>query len=93
MRAEEYLKKAVAQIDRLQPYQAGLCYSCMGDCCLRYKDPKYNQAIEFLTVSAEKYHDGFACMKLAYLYGDKNLNSYYDPQKSKAIMTPAREGS
>ena len=82
MKAIEYLSEALRSDDIISEDERGHVHQMLGEAYVCLAEPKFSQAIETLTVGAEKYHDHFCAVVLGNIFSDKEIREY---DKDKAI--------
>lgn len=91
LQAIDYFQRCVNASGGLDPAMVGKSYSFLGSCYASLPDPKYDQAIEALTIGAEKYQDSFAARLLGFVYGEKDTRQF-SPEKSLYYLEQAAKG-
>lgn len=76
LQAIDYFNRCIDAQDRMDPDTIGKCRRCLGFCYANLPDPKVSQAIENLTIAADKYHDVHAARRLGLLYGEKDSRQF-----------------
>ena len=56
-------------------------YVCIGDAYSKISEPKITTAIENLAIAVDRYHNSFACRRLAALYSETNT-PYFNAEKT-----------
>lgn len=80
MIAIDYFNKCIELNNVLDEDYLGDVYSCLGDCYLNITEPKLSEAFNCLLTAADKYHDAYACRRIAIEFLDSN-KEYYSPEK------------
>jgi len=81
LRAVEHFSFCVSHKNDFDDYKLSRIYECLGDSYTRLSEPNFTNAIENLLIAADKYHQGYACRRLAIIY-KKPGTHYYDPEKA-----------
>lgn len=93
LRAIEHFKICLNHSTQFNDYKLGHCYACIGDSYSKKAEPNMSMAIENLAVAAEKYKDGFSCMRLGMIYSNKSDNSFNPEKAIKYYSLGASYGS
>lgn len=79
--AKEYFIECEKHREKFNCKQLENIYSCLGDIYIEGDKSEIYKGIQYLTISAEKYHSAYAFRKLGRLYSDEK-NDKYNPEKA-----------
>lgn len=81
IRAIECFEVCTQYKDSFSEEKLSQIYACLGDSYMKLSVPQMQPGVEWLTLAADKYQNGFACRRLGQIYSDHALQ-LFSPEKA-----------